>query len=231
VRRRFALLAAALAAPGASACVGYTDFSNHRTARLLAPGQHAVTAAVGGAHYELVGSPESAQGVALSAGYRRGATPRLEWGARVSHLRWNGTYDGSNTLVLGDVAWAALPDELALSLPVGIVFGDDDDDGVRYLQAQPGVVTTVTLSRTLELDGSVRLIVVSDNALTDFGVLSGAATIGVRWRSDWHRFELHPELGLMIDDLTGRFEGMPPDTIGLGDSLTLGVSLGVTWLP
>jgi hypothetical protein len=98
------------------------------------------------------------------------------------------------------------------------------------------VVYSATFTPRVGLDASARLILTSSDRLNSFGVLSTAFTVGVRLRSDAWRFELHPELAVLVDDLTQEFTHVYPagaaaEPLWFGQSLTLGVSLGVTFLP
>ncbi len=221
----------------AGGCAGYTSFSNHQTARLLRPGDQAFTAAAAVARYEqLGGDPKAASGVAFEAIYRIGLLPRLETGAKLSYLRWDGTTDGENTLVYVDTKVSLLPDELAVVLPIGLGFGADQGNGVHHLQVQPGVIYTGTLSPNVALETSLRLILVSSDRLNELGMLSTALTFGVRLRSGFWRFELHPEIGVLVDDLTQEYTytyppGAPARSYYFGQSLTVGISVGVTFLP
>ena len=81
-----------------SSCAGYASFSSHRSAALTPVGHDTVGGALGVAHYTLRDDPLEADAVALEGFYRRGVAPGVELGGKLSHLRWDGPFEGSNTL-------------------------------------------------------------------------------------------------------------------------------------
>jgi hypothetical protein len=192
-----------------------SSFSSYQTARLLAPGRQRVTAAVGGG---LGFGDQIDPAAAFEGAYRRGVTPSVEVGAKLSHARGDGALDGAVTLGLIDVTWGLLPDELALALPIGLSWSHGPDQ-VRAVEAQPALIWTATLSPALSVDTALKGVFLWDNQDWANHSLGGAMVVGVRLRSDRHRFELRPELGLMIEDRDG-------------DAATMvGAALAVSWLP
>jgi hypothetical protein len=225
VRPRLLATAAALAL--ALAAGGCTSFSSYQTARLVAPRQLSLAAAVAYAsHYRGVATAQEPSGfsgraVAIEGLVRFGLTPRLEAGLKLGHDRSYGTIETSIEQGFVDLKYSILPDQLAVALPVG---GTRDHGEFVDLQTQPGLIWTAALGRRLELDSALKLVLIKTRGQAELESLSVAAVVGVRLRSDHHRFELHPELGVMFHDLTN-------DGVAFGDSIVLGAGLAIAFTP
>ncbi len=226
-RAHAAVLAVAVLATTALSATGCTSFSSYQTARMLAPRQLSVGGAIAIAtHYRGVATPEVPPGVqgraVLVEGLARlGVTDRLEAGLKLGYGHSFGDFELSLEQAFVDAKLSLLPDQLALALPVGgtLIEGESFD-----LQTQPGLIWTATLGRCLELDSAFKLVMVKTRGEASLGSLGAAVVVGVRMRSDHHRFELHPEVGVHVTDLD-------EDSVAFGDSLILGIGLGVFFTP
>ena len=208
---------------------GCTTFSSYQTARLLAPGRHALTAA-GGYGFEHNDNGGFTAGVlAFDAMDRVGVTGNFEAGAKLSVLHSYGDLNGVGSvkgdLTLGfvDLKYALRSDQLALQLPVGVGYRGG---GWHDLQIQPTLVHTATLTPSLELDSAYKLIVVSDDTqnLGHLRTINLAVDVGVRLHSDRWPVELHPEVGIMVEDATTAIDINGANVVvgaGLGVTLTL----------
>lgn len=224
---RACVAVAAVLVTGALGATGCTSFSSYQTARMLAPRQLSVGGAVAVAtHYRGVATPEVPPGVqgraVLVEGLARfGVTDRLEAGLKLGYAHSFGDFELSLEQAFVDAKLSLLPDQLAVALPVG---GTLIDGEAFDLQTQPGLIWTATLGRRLELDSAFKLVMVKTRGESSLGSLGAAAVVGVRIRSDHHRFELHPEVGVHVADLD-------EDSVAFGDSLILGIGLGVFFTP
>ncbi len=209
-------------------CTG-TTFSNYQTARLLAPGRSSFTAGAGAALHRQSSQPaHETYDYAVSEGtvaYRRGLTPRLEAGARFSWLHQfaDAAAVRDEELLFADVKYSILSDELAVAMPMGVGWRQSH---VHDIQVQPSVIHTATLSRTLELDSAAKLIVIADNgnSVTTAGQIDFALAVGLRIHSDRWRFELHPEIGFLIEDVREKY-------VSFGQSILVGAGLAVIFSP
>lgn len=190
-RSLVALILTGLAAT-ASGCAIYLP--DQQSARVLGEGGWELTPSFSSVSVSFDGDTEHVQNqYGLHFGY--GLSERLDLRAAFARVVLDD--DGGSTNVLGaGPKWALVEDAVALSVPVGVVFGDDVDDSSDTWTVAPTLLATMEPSPGITLTPSVKGIY--PFAVEDPELLLGFH-LGVGIETLEGRLVIRPEAGYVIN--------------------------------
>ena len=188
--RRLTLLASVVVMV-ASGCV-----SSYQTARIVDPGKTRVSTAA--SHVQIDEGSDDSDGLeAVDLLVDHGIGRQVEVGLR--YTNYAAGSGGANVLTIGP-KFALVKDRIAFTIPVGVVWTNDDGDGgadIGVYVLHPSVIGSAPISPNSELSGSLGfLVVVPDEGDSDSETYFGGS-VGIRMSTDLDAWAFHPEIGFM----------------------------------
>ena len=186
--RRLTCLSIALVGGVLGACAT----SSYQSARMLPQGGTQLTAAISNydAHAENGSSGETAFEIMGS----HGMSERLELGGKLSYMSVGVLGESQNVFtLLAQPKYSLQPDTLALTMPVGALFTEDD----HAYEISPGVVWSKLFRPEVELDVAGNVLI-AENSDFDDSEIYICGNVGASFGPANAPWAIHPELGLVI---------------------------------